>query len=143
MELNSSADGSKIFGKAGWIQVFKAEASKSTENFSSIMESESQDAEEKVYKDFDENNTKEYEAKIDKNPGKAKIISRGQAIRLNGIWQFLKKDFPSQANLLRKARITKTDSESDFIQSMKSKLLEEINKERLDNQHKFCQKYNF
>ena len=46
-------------------------------------------------------------------------------------------------NPLKIAWITKTDSESDFIQSMKSKLLEEINEERLDNQHKFCQKYNF
>ncbi|XP_065582693.1 uncharacterized protein LOC136041844 [Artemia franciscana] len=70
---------------------------------------------------------KDIKKKITKNPELARIISRGPAKHLNGVWQFLKKDFPFQSDLLRLAWIQKTDSVSDLIQSIKRKLLDETN----------------
>ncbi|KAK2713176.1 hypothetical protein QYM36_011764, partial [Artemia franciscana] len=82
-------------------------------------------SEKAEYRDFYE---KDIRILITKNPELARIISRGPAKHLNGVWQFLKKDFPFQSDLLRLAWIQNTDSVSDLVQSIKRKLLDETNK---------------
>ncbi|KAK2713178.1 hypothetical protein QYM36_011766 [Artemia franciscana] len=141
IKRKTSADGSKISISA-WIQIFKGGIVKSTEESSSVVKSETHKLYQKgVYQDFDENNVREYKDEITKNPEKAKIISRGPIEKLNGIWNFLQKEFPVQSDLLRLAWIQRTNSESDLIMARKIQLMNDIEKEKIQVRSIFRNKW--
>ncbi|KAK2703284.1 hypothetical protein QYM36_018201 [Artemia franciscana] len=129
MRIGDSKSKSKISGKVG-TTVAKAEAAIKNDGSCSLLESKTlKSKSEIIWEDFSEKDKKEYIKKLRKNPEKAKIISRGRADDLVGIWEYLKKDFPVQSKIIRMTWIKEIKCKSDFMRSMKIRLYDKMEEE--------------